>query len=293
MSYSVEHVKPVVQPARAATNRWRKLAEGVLETAGLLLTVVFIMLPIAWMALTAFKQRRDVFTRNVFFTPTLQNFVTIFQPPLNFGPLLLNSTTVALATVLISTPIALMAAYAFSRYRFVGSNVLLIWVLTTQFIPQVVVTIPFFNFFRTVGLVDTRTGLVILNLAVALPYAIWMIKGFVDSMPVELEEAAMVDGCSEAQMLLRVVLPLVMPGVIVAAVFSFITAWNEFFFALIMSRTEAARTLQVGLMSTVSAEGIRWEWMSATGLIVMVPIFILSLAIRKHFIQGLTMGAVK
>jgi ABC-type glycerol-3-phosphate transport system permease component len=267
--------------------------ESALETVGLLLTLFFIMTPIVWMALTAFKQRSDVFTRNVFFTPTLQNFVTIFQPPLGFGPLLLNSITIALATVLISTPIALMAAYAFSRYHFVGNNALLIWVLTTQFIPQVVVTIPFFNLFRTVGLVDTRTGLIILNLAVALPYAIWMIKGFVDGMPVELEEAALVDGCSEAQMLRRIVLPLVMPGVIVAAVFSFITAWNEFFFALIMSRTEAARTLQVGLMSTVSAEGIRWEWMSATGLIVMVPIFILSLAIRKHFIQGLTMGAVK
>lgn len=293
MSYSVEQVKPVTRPVHATSYRWRKLAGNTLENLGLLLTLFFIMTPIAWMAITAFKQRQDVFTRNIIFTPTLQNFVTIFQPPLNFGPLLLNSTVVALATVLISTPIALMAAYAFSRYTFIGSNVLLIWVLTTQFIPQVVVTIPFFNFFRTVGLVDTRTGLIILNLAVALPYAIWMIKGFVDSLPLELEEAALVDGCSEAQMLWRIVLPLVMPGVLVAAVFSFITAWNEFFFALIMSRTEAARTLQVGLISTVSAEGIRWEWMSATGLIVMVPIFILSLAIRKHFIQGLTMGAVK
>ncbi len=293
MSSTVRQVKPAVQPVRATTYRRRRLVENALENVGLLLTLFFIMAPIAWMALTAFKQRSDVFTRTVFFTPTLQNFVTIFQPPLGFGPLLLNSTIIALATVLISTPIALMAAYAFSRYTFIGSNVLLIWVLTTQFIPQVVVTIPFFNLFRTVGLVDTRTGLIILNLAVALPYAIWMIKGFVDGMPVELEEAALVDGCSEAQMLRRIVLPLVMPGVLVAAVFSFITAWNEFFFALIMSRTEAARTLQVGLMSTVSAEGIRWEWMSATGLIVMVPIFILSLAIRKHFIQGLTMGAVK
>jgi multiple sugar transport system permease protein len=293
MSYSVEQVKPVARHAHATSYRWRRFAGNMLENAGLLLTLFFIMTPIAWMALTAFKQRQDVFTRKVIFTPTLQNFVTIFQPPLNFGPLLFNSTVIALATVLISTPIALMAAYAFSRYTFIGSNVLLIWVLTTQFIPQVVVTIPFFNFFRTVGLVDTRTGLVILNLAVALPYAIWMIKGFVDSMPIELEEAALVDGCSEAQMLRRIVLPLVMPGVLVAAVFSFITAWNEFFFALIMSRTEAARTLQVGLISANGPEGIRWDWMSATGLIVMVPIFILSLAIRKHFIQGLTMGAVK
>jgi multiple sugar transport system permease protein len=293
MSYSVEQATPVTRPAPAQIYRRRKLVEGVLESIGLLLTLLFILTPIAWMALTAFKQRGDVFTLKVLFAPTLQNFVTIFKPPLSFGPLLMNSVVIAGATVLISTPLALMAAYAFSRYYFIGSNVLMIWVLTTQFIPQVVITIPFFNLFRTVGLVDTRTGLVILNLAVALPYSIWMIKGFVDGMPIELEEAALVDGCSEAQMLRRIVLPLVMPGVLVAAVFSFITAWNEFIFALIMTRTEAARTLQVGLMSTVSAEGIRWDWMSATGLIVMVPIFILSLLIRNHFVQGLTMGAVK
>jgi multiple sugar transport system permease protein len=293
MSSTVEQISPAMSRVRAARFSWRKLAGAVLENAALLLTLFFIMAPIAWMALTAFKQRQDVFTRKIIFTPTLQSFFTIFQPPLNFGPLLLNSIIVATATVLISTPLALMAAYAFSRYAFKGSNALLIWVLTTQFIPQVVVTIPFFNLFRTVGLIDTRTGLVILNLAVALPYAIWMIKGFVDGLPLELEEAALVDGCGEVQMLRRIVLPLVMPGVLVAAVFSFITAWNEFFFALIMSRTEAARTLQVGLISTVSAEGIRWDWMSATGLIVMVPILILSLAIRRHFVQGLTMGAVK
>ena len=169
----------------------------------------------------------------------------------------------------------------------------MVWILATQFIPQVVITIPFFNLFRTIGLVDTRTGLIILNLAVALPYAIWMIKGFVDGMPIELEEAALVDGCSEGQMIRRIVLPLVLPGVIVAAVFSFITAWDEFMFAFIMTRSEAARTLQVGLMSTVTAEGVRWDWMSATGMIVMVPVFVLSLLIRNHFVQGLTMGAVK
>jgi multiple sugar transport system permease protein len=102
-----------------------------------------------------------------------------------------------------------------------------------------------------------------------------------------------VDGCSEGQMIWRIALPLIMPGVIVAAVFSFITAWNEFLFAFIMTRTETARTLQVGLINTVTVDGVRWDWMSATGLIVMVPIFVLSLLVRNHFVQGMTMGAVK
>lgn len=286
-------VAPAARTQRVNKYRTSKLLNGTLDTIGLLLALFFIATPIAWMAITAFKQQGDVYTTKIFFTPTLQNFVTIFTPPLSFGPLLLNSIIVALTTVLISTPLAMMAAYAFSRYRFRGNNALLVWVLTTQFIPSVVVAVPFFNLFRTLGLVDTRTGLIILNLSFVLPYAIWMIKGFVDAMPVELEEAALVDGCTEAQMIRRVVVPLVLPGVIVAAVFSFIAAWNEFLFAFIMTRTEAARTLQIGLTNTNTSEGVRWEWMSATGLLVMVPIFILSLLIRKHFVQGLTMGAVK
>ena len=194
MSYSVKQAAPVVGTASTPRYRARRFGSSVFETLGLLLTLFFILTPIAWMALTAFKQEGDVYTLKVFFTPTLQNFVTIFQPPLSFGPLLVNSVIVATTTILISTPLALMAAYAFSRYHFVGNTALLIWILTTQFLPQVVITIPFFNLLHTIRLVNTYTLLVILILAVTLPYAISIIKGFVDSMPVELEEASLVDG---------------------------------------------------------------------------------------------------
>jgi multiple sugar transport system permease protein len=293
MTYHIEQSTPV--PQRASVTSWQRgsIVSRVLRELGLLLTLLFIMLPIVWMAITAFKPQSEIFTLNVLFQPTLDSFRTIFQPPLSFGPLLRNTIIVATGTILISTPLALMAAYAFARYSFALNAALLTWVLTTQFIPQVVVAIPFFNLFRVVGLVDTLWGLIILNLSVALPYAIWMIKGFVDGVPIELEEAALVDGCSEGQMIWRIALPLIMPGVIVAAVFSFITAWNEFLFAFIMTRTETARTLQVGLINTVTVDGVRWDWMSATGLIVMVPIFVLSLLVRNHFVQGMTMGAVK
>lgn len=263
-----------------------------LEGLGVLLTLIFILAPIVWITLTAFKNQRDAYSLKVFFEPTLQNFQTIFAPPYNFGPLLVNSVVVSLTTIAIAIPIALMASYVFSRYVFKGSDLLLVWVLTTQFIPPVVVAIPFFNLFRNLQLIDTRTALVILNLSIVLPYAIWMIKGFVDALPAEIEEAAMVDGCTEFGILRHVTLPLVLPGVIVAAVFAFITAWNEFLFAFVMTRSEA-QTLQVGLLNTTGVRGVQWELMSATGLLVMVPIFVLSLAIRRHFVEGITMGAVK
>ncbi len=195
-------------------------------------------------------------------------------------------------TVVIAIPLAVMAAYAFSRFNFRARQPLLIWVLVTQFLPPVVVVLPFFSLFRQLQLVDTRTGLIWVNLAIVLPYAIWMLKGFIDALPTEIEQAALVDGCNDFQVSRYITLPLLAPSIITTTVFSFILAWNEFLFALILTRQEA-KTLTIGLLSTNTAEGIRWDWMSATGLIIMIPVFILSMTIRKHFVQGMTMGAVK
>ena len=251
-----------------------------------------MIFPIVWIGLTAFKPERYVFSTEFRFVPTLDSFRAIFQDPLSFGPLTLNSLVISAGTVLIALPLAVMAAYAFSRHRFKGQGPLLIWVLITQFLPPVVVVLPFFSLFRRLQLVDTQIGLIWINLAIVLPYSIWMIKGFVDALPTEIEQASLIDGCNEFQSLRFITLPLLAPSIITAGVFSFILTWNEFLFALILTRQEA-RTLTIGLLSTNTATGIRWDWMSATGLIVMIPVFILSLTIRRHFVQGMTMGAVK
>jgi multiple sugar transport system permease protein len=289
-------VKPVEKfRSNVGVNRFRgkDLLAGTGYWVGVVLLLGFILLPIFWIALTSFKTYQQAFTLDVFFQPILDNYKTIFDDPLTFGPKIVNSVIVGVGTVLIAIPLAMMAAYAFSRFHFRGSNVLLVWVLATQFIPPVVIIIPFFNLFRTIGLVDTLIGLIILDLSIVLPYVTWMVKGYIDSLPVEVEEAALVDGCTDIGILWRITFPLVMPGVIVAAVFGFIACWNEFLFALIIGNRNA-QTLQVGFYQTASGpKGIQWELMSATGMIVMVPILILSLLIRKHFVGGLTMGAVK
>ena len=284
----------------------------LLETLALLLIIAFIMLPIFWLAMTSFKPAEKTYTTDIIFTPTLKNYEIIFSDGtvlVNEGterergevgrdmiPSVINSVLVSSATVLIAIPLATIAAYAFSRYNFFGNRAMLIWILTTQFIPAIVVAIPFFTLFRTVQifgepLLGTRWGLIIVNMSIVLPYAIWMIKGFVDALPGEIEEAAYVDGANDFQVLFWVSLPLIRPGILVASVFAFIMSWNEFLFALIIGRE--MRTMQVALMTTSAMRGVMWEQMAAAGMVVMVPIFFLALFIRKNVVDGLTMGAVK
>lgn len=263
------------------------------EKVAALTALFFILFPILWLMLTAFKPEKYVYSNAFIFPPVLDNFRAIFTGnPLDFTPNFINSLIISLGTVLIAVPLAVMASYVLSRYAFRGSTPILIWVLSTQFLPPVVVVIPFFVLFRRLGLLDTHISLIIIDLSITLPYALWMIKGFVDTLPIEVEEAAMVDGCSEFQVLRHVTVPLIMPGVITTAVFAFIISWNEFLYALVLT-SEDATTMTVALLSTLTHRGVQWEWMSAAGMLVMIPVFVLSMTIRRHFVQGLTMGAVK
>lgn len=258
----------------------------------LLAILGLVAVPVAWLALTAFKYPRDVYEVTWLFKPTLENFQVIFEPPWNIGRRLANSIVVAIATVAIAIPVAALAAYSFSRFAFALKRGLFFLVLATQFIPAVVIVLPFYLMFRDLGLLDTRTGLVIVNLAIVTPFAVWMLKGFFDAVPVECDEAALIDGASRLAILRLVVVPMALPGVIVAAVFCFILAWNEFIFALILTRDHAT-TLQVGLASFRTERGDVWELMAAAGILITVPAAIAATVIQKHFVAGLTGGAVK
>ncbi|MET1413347.1 carbohydrate ABC transporter permease [Roseibium sp. HPY-6] len=259
----------------------------------LILTATFVMLvPIVWIFLAAFKTHVDVYQLKLFFTPTLENFSTVFDDPYRLGEKLINSTIVALVTVIFAIPIATCAAYSFSRFRLRGETAMLVMILATQFVPAVVIILPFFVMFRDVGLLDTRLGLILVNLAIVMPFAIWMIKGFIDGIPMDTEEAAMVDGSSRLQVIWNIVLPMAAPGLLTAAIFCFIIAWNEFLFALILTNKNAV-TLPIGLALFKGEEGDLWNLLSAAGIIIMAPMFVLALIIRKYFVQGMTMGAVR
>jgi len=269
----------------------RRIARAV-ETTVLGVTLAVIVFPIAWIVTTAFKTPRDVYDLAIVFPPTIQNFIIAFNPPWNLGGKLLNSIVISTVTVAIGVPIATLAAYSFSRFEFLMKRSLFLLVLATQFIPAVVIILPFFLMFRDVALMDTRTGLVIVNLAIVTPFAVWMIKGYLDAIPNESEEAALVDGASRLRVIFDIVVPMALPGMITAAVFCFILTWNEFIFALILTR-ENAVTLPVGLISFRTERGDWWELIAASGIIITVPMFLLALVIQRHFVKGMTMGAVR
>ena len=274
------------------TGKHRKTLVNAIQITLILLAITVMLVPIFWIFLAAFKNHIDVFQLKLLFTPTLENFRLVFEPPYYLGRKLINSTIVAFVTVLMAIPAATMAAYAFSRFRMVGETAMLVTILATQFLPAVVIILPFFVMFREIGLLDTRFGLIIVNLAIVMPFAIWMIKGFIDGIPLDTEEAAMIDGSSRLQVIRNIVLPMAAPGLLTAGIFCFIISWNEFLFALILTNKDSV-TLPIGLALFKAEEGDLWNLLSAAGIIIMLPMFILALAIRNYFVQGMTMGAVR
>ncbi|ETX03120.1 MAG: ABC transporter permease [Candidatus Entotheonella factor] len=269
----------------------RRLWHGI-QIVIILVAALVMLVPILWIVLASFKTHVDVYQLKLFFWPTLENFRIVFDEPYRLGHKLFNSVIVATVTVILAIPIATCAAYAFSRFHLMGQTVLLVMILATQFVPAVVIVLPFFVLFRDLGLLDTRLGLILVNLSLVMPFAIWMIKGFIDGIPLDTEEAALVDGSTRMQVIRNIVLPLAAPGLITAGIFCFIIAWNEFLFALIITTKEAV-TLPVGLALFKGEEGDLWNLLSAAGIIIMVPMFVLALIIQKHFVQGMTMGAVR
>ena len=275
----------------ASNRRKKQIFEGI-RILLIVVTAAVMMIPIFWIAMAAFKTHVDVYQLKVFFTPTLENFRTVFQSPYNLHDKLFNSTIVALATVLVAIPLATMAAYSFSRFRLVGERAMFVMILATQFVPAVVIVLPFFVMFRDLGLLDTRIGLIVVNLSIVMPFAVWMIKGFIDGIPIDTEESALVDGSTRAQVIRNIVLPMAAPGIVTAGIFCFIVSWNDFLFALILTTNDAV-TLPVGLALFKAEEGDLWNLLAAAGIIIMVPMFALALIVQKHFVQGMTMGAVR
>lgn len=253
-----------------------------------------ILLPIAWIFLTAFKTPRDVYSlaSALWFTPTLENMQTVFQAPWNLGSKIINSFAVAGGTVLLAMPMATMAAYAFSRFDFRFKQTIFLIVIASQFIPAAVVVLPYFLMFKEAGMLDTRSALVLVNLSIVLPYAVWMIKGFIDAVPIEIEESAMVDGASRSRVIWEIVVPTALPGIITAAVFSFTLTWNEFLFALIIGKQDAL-TLPIGLIGFRTERGDLWELMAAGGVLITAPMFLISLLVQKQFVGSLTAGSVR
>lgn len=287
---SVTAAKKEKQAAKAVSTR--RIASEVVEKVGVLLVVTFLFLPIFWIALTAFKPASEVYSLSVFFQPTLENFDRIFSSAYNFENFYFNSSIVVFFTLLITLPVSVLAAYSISRFQMRGKQVFMFAILATQFIPLIVNVIPFFIMFRNWGILDTTLALIIVNLGHTIPYAIWLIKGFIDSIPKDIEEAGLIDGAGRMKVIWHILLPMARPGIITATVFCFVITWNEYMFALILTNQDAV-TLPVALSYFVGENGVIWNEMAAAGMIYVLPTVVFMLLVRKQFVKGMSAGAVK
>ena len=274
------------------SGKQRRRAAAAAQSALILAAMVVMMAPIAWIFMAAFKRHVDVYQLKLLFTPTLENFAVVFGSPYNLGDKIRNSAAVAAGATAAAIPLATAAAYAFSRFRMRGEKSVFVVILATQFVPAAAVVLPFFVMFRDLGILDTRIGLMIVHLSLVLPFAVWMIKGAMDALPPDSEEAALVDGAGRLRVIRDIVIPTAAPGIAAAAIFCFIISWNDFLFALILT-TNDATTLPVGLALFKAEEGDLWNLLSAAGIIIMAPMFVLALAVQRHFVQGMTMGAAR
>lgn len=286
---------PAALAAAARRHEVRQRRRRILATLEIVVLVVvaaLVLFPIIWMVATAFKSPADVYRYTLWFTPTLENFREIFGERWNIAKNIMNSSIIASSTVVIAMPIAVSASYAFSRLAFPLKRTMFQWILLTQFIPAVTIVLPFYVMFRKLGLLDTYPALIIVNLSIVLPYAIWTIKGFIDAIPIEAEEAAIVDGASRLRVIWDIVVPMAWPGIMTAAIFCFILTWNEFLFGYLLSRQDVV-PLPVGIISFVLERGSVWELIAATGIIITIPMFFFALMIQRHFTKGMNLGAVR
>jgi multiple sugar transport system permease protein len=255
--------------------------------------LLWTLFPIFWIAAASLKTELALYARppQWLFTPILANYRYVLNN-IPFLQYLTNSLIIAIGTTVGSLVLGVLAGYGFARYRFRGSDAVRFLVLVTRMAPRLVLVVPYFLMMQKLGLLDTYTGLLIAYVSFALPFSIWLLIGFFMDVPKEIEEAAMIDGCGPLRVLLRVVIPIVAPGLVVAAIFAFLVSWNEFLFALILSGVNA-KTLPVVIAGFSTDVGPLYGEMSAAAVMVMLPNIVMTVALQRFLVRGLTLGAVK
>ncbi len=284
------------QPAPRSTSRRNRSIFATFWTYfALLWLVIYCLFPLGWMISTSFKPTEDTYVIPPLWIPphpTLSSYETILGIQ-NFPRYFFNSAVVSLATTILALIFACLAGYGFSRFRFRGSRLLMVFTLITQMFPGILLVIPYFAVMNSLGLFNTYPALVIAYTSFSLPFCIWMLKGFFDSIPAELDEAAMIDGCGRFSAFLRVILPLSAPGLAATAIFSFLIAWNEFLFAVALTSTPDMSLVTVGIVSNIGQFRIAWNDLMAAAVLATIPTITLYTFLERYLVQGLTAGAVK
>jgi multiple sugar transport system permease protein len=271
------------------------LARRILTTdLPVLVIVLFALAPFAWMILTSLTPSEQLAAHGVSLSPSgwgLDNYARLLRKTAFLGNMG-HSLIVALGTVTVGLAVSVTAAYAFSRFRFAGRRALMLQFLLVNMFPIVLLILPLFVMMRRLGILDTHIGLILANATVAIPFAVWMLTSYINAIPRSLDEAAMMDGCSRLTALRRVVLPLALPGIISTGIYVFITAWNEYLYALTLGGRNV-RTVTVAIQTLIGEYQIEWGLLAAGGVVGAMPATLLFLIVQRRLIGGLTQGAVK
>lgn len=270
----------------------RRPVRGALVTGLVVALFVGYLSPLVWLVLSSFKRRVDIFTSTprLRFTPTLDNYVVAFQDK-GFSSNLVNSVIVAVASSLVALVVGVPAAYRLSRHRSRFQGVFLLALLAARLLPAMVLSVPLFILATKVGLSGSYVAVVAAHLTFSIPFTVWMMRGFFLAVPASLDEAARLDGCSEAAAFFRIVLPLTRGGIAATAIFLLINSWNEFLFALILTGRQTA-TLPVAIPNLLTPIGTFWGQIAAVATVTVVPVCIFAFAVQKYMVTGLTGGAL-
>lgn len=275
-------------------NRDPKWLTG-LRILGLGVWMIITLFPLYWILLTSLKPANQIAEYPVRYWPrefSLENYASLFNKS-QFGSYLLNSIVVSAAAGVVGTAIALLSAYVLSRFTFRGKGAVMLAFLVTQMIPAFIALGPLYQMFTNLGLVDSRFGLVLIYIAMTIPFSSIMLRGFFDNVPDSLEEAAMVDGCSRFGALWRVIVPVMTPGIIATFIFNFVNCWNELFLAVTLINTDSHKTIPTALNSFISSFNIEWGPMSAAAVLTILPTMVLFAFASRWIVAGLTQGATK
>lgn len=273
--------------------RNKKFFKGIIFYTVLVIIVFIITFPLIWVILTSLKSHVDTFRMppKWIFTPTLVHYHDIFtkHPFLNY---ILNSIIVSFSSTALSLIVGLPAAYGLTRFQIKRNKDIAFFILSTRMAPATLVILPFFILFRSINLIDNLLSLIVLYMIFNLSFVVWMMRGFLREIPTEIDEAAMIDGCSRFLAFIKIIIPLCRSGIIATSIFCLVMSWNEFIFALVLTG-QKTRTLPVAITTFIEFSGTHWGQLTAAGTIAMIPLIVFSILTQRQIIRGMTMGAVE
>ena len=267
----------------------------VSKVAFLGLCLIVTVFPLYWIVVTSLKEPGAIYSLPLDYWPqqlSLDNYIGLFTKS-DFGQYMLNSLLVASVAATVATLISLLSAYVLARFQFSGRGAVLGAFLITQMIPGFIALGPLYLMMTDFGLVDSKTGLILIYIAICIPFCTIMLRGFFENVPDALEEAAMIDGCSRLSALFRVIVPVMLPGITASFVFNFVNCWNELFLSVTLMNSDSNKTIPTALAGFISSFNIDWGSMSAAAVLTVVPTLVIFAFASKFIVQGLTAGSVK